>query len=135
MKLNTKVRYGLRAVTQIASSTEVLLQKDIADKQKIPLKYLDTIITGLRAKGLIKNFNGKKSGYVLAKLPSEIKIYDVYRAFEPEIAIVDCLCEPNICEITENCEVRDFWANINSQFRQALSNTTIKDILDKNFQT
>ena len=57
MKLNTKVRYGLRAVTQIASSTEVLLQKDIADKQKIPLKYLDTIITGLRAKGLIKNFN------------------------------------------------------------------------------
>ena len=67
MKLNTKVRYGLRAILEIAAETEPMLQKNISDAQHIPLKYLDTIITGLRAKGLIRNFKGKKSGYILTK--------------------------------------------------------------------
>ncbi|HRS19749.1 MAG TPA: Rrf2 family transcriptional regulator, partial [Bacteroidales bacterium] len=67
MKLNTKTRYGLRAIIEIAmnSSEHGVLQKDIAKTQNISNKYLDQIIAELKSADLIVNTGGKKSGYRL----------------------------------------------------------------------
>ena len=82
MQLNTKVRYGLRAVIEIAQEGKNrVLQKDITERQQIPIKYLDFIIAGLKTGGLIRNLKGKKSGYVLIRPANEISVYDVYCAF------------------------------------------------------
>ena len=89
MKLNTKVSYGLRAMIEVnrnGSSTGIL-QKEIAQHQEIPLKYLDSIITGLRNAGLIVKYAGKRSGYILTRSAAEISVYDIYRAFEPELIV------------------------------------------------
>ena len=85
MKMNTKVRYGLRAMIEMNTneSSSGILQKDISEIQEIPLKYLDSIISGLKNAGLIVNYSGKSSGYVITKQPAEISVYDIYRAFEP----------------------------------------------------
>ncbi|MBU3926175.1 MAG: Rrf2 family transcriptional regulator, partial [Bacteroidetes bacterium] len=56
--------------------------KEISANQDIPLNYLNSIITGLRNAGLIVNYSGKSSGYILTKSAGEISVYDVYRAFE-----------------------------------------------------
>ena len=60
MRMNTKVRYGLRAMIEIGSKeqTSGILQKEISEIQEIPLRYLDSIITDLRNAGLIVNFSG-----------------------------------------------------------------------------
>ena len=131
MKLNKKVRYGLRTMIEIASngSNDGLLQKQISKNQLIPLKFLDTIITGLRTKGLVKNYSGKHSGYILTKPASEITVYDIYCAFEPELALVDCLCEPNICELRKDCKARDFWSNLNDKIQKSLKQTTLEDTI------
>ena len=42
-------------------------QKDISDRQKISVKYLDSIIASLKAAGLITTKRGKKSGYCLTR--------------------------------------------------------------------
>jgi DNA-binding IscR family transcriptional regulator len=57
MKINTKIRYGLRTMLEIAKApdNEGILQKDIAKNQNISLKYLDSIISSLKLKGLIHN--------------------------------------------------------------------------------
>ena len=39
---------------------EGILQKDIADKQQISVKYLDYIIGALKLKGLIRNVGGRE---------------------------------------------------------------------------
>lgn len=133
MKLNMKVRYGLRAVIEIAAASSIgLYQKEIAEKQKIPLKFLDTIIIGLRNFGIVKNVLGKRSGYVLARPIDQITIYDVYRAFEPEMSVVDCLCLPNSCEMNSGCIAEPFWSNLNTTIKNTLNNTTIKDLMDNN---
>ena len=71
MKMNTKTRYGLRAMIEISKNdpSSGILQKEISEIQEIPLKYLDSIITGLRNAGLIVNFSVKRSGYILSKPP------------------------------------------------------------------
>ena len=83
MKINTKIRYGLRTMIEIAGclDPEGILQKDIAKNQNISVKYLDYIISALKLKGLIMNVRGRGSGYRLARPIDEITMLYIYSAF------------------------------------------------------
>lgn len=137
MKLNTKVRYGLRAMIEIAKhrEDEGVLQKDIAVNQEISLKYLDYIVSSLKVSGLIVGFKGKGSGYVLTRKASEITVYDVYRSFEPELAIVDCSCETFSCKKTNECPTRDYWFQLNKNIKNEMMQATLAEIVVSNKQT
>lgn len=137
MKLNMKVRYGLRALVDIASNQQTgdgVLQKDISRRQEIPLKYLDAIITGLRNSGLIMNVAGKGSGYKLMKAPDEIFVYNVYRAFEPELLLVNCLCDNMQCKRTDICPVRDYWFELNLHIKSVMQNSSLRQIMDRSLK-
>ncbi len=131
MKLNTKVRYGLRAMLDIAENyhNKGVLQKDISQRQEIPSKYLDSIITGLRNGGLILNTGGKGSGYKLAKPASEINVYKIYRAFEPELTLVNCLCDSMECNRSGLCPVKGYWFELNIQLKSLMQNTSLKQVM------
>jgi Rrf2 family protein len=123
MKINTKVRYGFRAMIEIRSSSNSngILQKDIAKNQK-------PIISSLKAKGLISNVKGKPSGYMLIKKPKEITVKDIYSAFEP-ITILDCLNNESSCLVSCDCMARDYWSELKQQIDQLLSSKTLHQIL------
>ncbi|MDP2339241.1 MAG: Rrf2 family transcriptional regulator [Bacteroidota bacterium] len=124
MKINTKVRYGLRAMVEIRNNQrQGILQKQIAEAQEISLAYLDSIITSLRNAGLITNYAGKSSGYILARSASEISVYDIYRAFEPELTLVNCDCPSNECKRTNICPTKDYWFELNNQIKQIMKNS------------
>ena len=99
MKINTKIRYGLRTMIEIADcqSPEGILQKEIAKRQQISVKYLDYIVSALKLKGLIRNVGGRGSGYVLARSPVEITMLDIYTAFE-SVLVVQCVSDESFCE-------------------------------------
>lgn len=128
MKINTKIRYGLRAIIAISQCTNGILQKEIAEQQNIPLSYLDSIISGLRNAGLIVNVSGKSSGYILAKDSVKISTYDIYRAFEPELLLVNCSCASNECKRINICPTKDFWFELNTEIKKVMKSKTI-DIL------
>jgi Rrf2 family protein len=131
MKINTKVRYGLRTMIVIAtsSSTDGILQKDIATDQDISLKYLDSIISSLKVKGLIVNVRGKGSGYRLSRPANEITIYDIYTAFE-RIDVVSCISIVNSCpKAGENCKARNYWSGLKMNITKLLKNETLADII------
>lgn len=133
MKINTKIRYGLRAMIEIAISKEPIgeLQKDIAKNQNISLKYLDSIISSLKLKGLIANSKGKGSGYKLTRPASEITMLDIYTAFEP-IVIVDCINNLSFCErSTHDCKARNYWNEFGQEFRKLLLNKNLEQILQE----
>jgi Rrf2 family transcriptional regulator, iron-sulfur cluster assembly transcription factor len=133
MQLNTKVRYGLRTMMEIALQTDNkgILQKDISKNQNISEKYLDQIISSLKVKGLIMNTSGKKSGYILKKPSREISIYDIYKSFEPELSIVHCLENPSFCEISDCCSARELWEGLNSLNKNFLKKNTLEDLVKK----
>jgi Rrf2 family protein len=136
VKFSTKTRYGIRTMLEIALDTaqKGLLQKDIAINQDISVKYLDYIIHALKVAGLITNAKGKKSGYVLAKDPSTVTMYDIHNAFEPGICIVDCLTQDMNCLRGSKCSVRFFWTGLNSMIIGYLKKTTLADLVKEDFK-
>lgn len=130
MKINTKIRYGLRTMIVIAAApeSEGVLQKDIAENQDISLKYLDSIISSLKLKGLIVNVKGKGSGYMLTRPAKEITMYDIYTAFE-RIDIVECLNDGNNCpKLKHNCKANAYWVDLKMDFINMLKNKSLADI-------
>jgi len=134
MKITKKVRYGLRAMIEINlnESSAGILQKEISANQEIPLKFLDAINTGLRNAGLIVNFSGKGSGYVFSKQSNEISVYDIYRAFEPELNLVNCICPGNICKRIDICSAKDYWSDLNDEVKNQMKSTTLDQIVKRN---
>lgn len=132
MKINTKIRYGLRTMLEIAKApdNEGILQKDIAKNQNISLKYLDSIISSLKLKGLIHNTKGRGSGYALTRNPKEITMLDIYTAFE-KIEVIECINNMSYCERSlHDCKAKSFWTEFSREYVQLLKNKTLDDIIN-----
>ncbi|MDR3651746.1 MAG: Rrf2 family transcriptional regulator [Paludibacter sp.] len=132
MRVNSKIRYGLRTIIEIAISTDPdgVLQKEIAKSQHISLKYLDPIISSLKLKGLITNSRGRGSGYKLTREAKDINMYDIYTAFEP-IVIIECINNLGYCDrASHNCKGRSYW----NEFRNEITNLMLKKNLEQIIQ-
>jgi len=107
---------------------EAVFQKEISERQEISFKYLDQLISSLKASGLITNAGGRMSGYVLTKDPEDINMYDVYKAFEPELAVVDCIAEEGVCNRIGICATKEFWSGLNKLIIDYMEDTKLKDL-------
>lgn len=133
MRVNTRIRYGLRTMIEIANNDPAcgVLQKEIAVNQNISFKYLDSIISALKLKGLINTQRGKGSGYILAKPAKEISMFDIYTAFE-NISVVDCLQNNVSCDISDHCMAQCYWNEFRTDFSDILKKKTL-DVLIKEY--
>lgn len=113
-----------------SDSNTGVLQKDIATNQSISFKYLDSIISSLKLKGLINTQRGKGSGYILSKPASEITMLDIYTAFE-SISVVDCLQNNAVCELTEHCMAKCYWSEFKDDFSTILSKKTLEMLIQE----
>jgi len=132
MKVNTKIRYGLRTMLEIAKgpNNEGVLQKDIAKNQNISLKYLDSIISSLKLKGLVINTKGKGSGYMLTRDPKDITMLEIYTAFE-NIEVIECINNMSFCDRSEHvCKARSYWTEFSLDFIALLRKKTLEDIIN-----
>jgi len=135
MRVNTKIRYGLRTIIEIAISTEPngVLQKDIAKSQHISLKYLDPIISSLKLKGLIVNSKGRGSGYKLTREPKDITMYDIYTAFE-QIVIIECINNLGYCDrALHDCKGRNYWNEFRNDFTNLLKKKNLEQIIAETY--
>src|SRR6185437_13331511 len=82
MRVTTRTRYAIRALYHLAfhRAGEAAQAKEIADAQRIPLRFLEQILQDLRRAGLVEARRGPRGGYVLARPPAEISLADVLRA-------------------------------------------------------
>jgi Rrf2 family protein len=130
--INTKIRYGLRTMLEIGcpDNKDGILQKDIAKNQDLSEKYLDPIISALKTSGLIVNYGGKKSGYILRKPANEITVLDIFRSFESGPTLVQCICNPNMCYKVDKCVAREYWSGLNNLIIDYFNNSTL-DVLVK----
>lgn len=104
-------------------------QKDISLKQRISVKYLDNIISSLKTAGLITNIRGKKSGYRVTRNPNDIRMIDIYKAFEPEMAVVDCMSCNFSCDLSCICGAREFWHGLNNSTIRYFESYTLEDMI------
>ncbi|MBI4832862.1 MAG: Rrf2 family transcriptional regulator [Candidatus Lindowbacteria bacterium] len=100
MKLNTRARYALRAMIQIARSShdgKPVNLSDIAAKTSLSRRYLEQLVIPLKNASLLKGMSGKEGGYVLARPPEKIKVGDIIQAAIGPINIVQCVNDTDSC--------------------------------------
>lgn len=84
MKLSTKGRYAMVALTDIALQPKdnLVALGDISKRQDISLPYLEQLFVKLRRAELVTSVRGPGGGYRLARAPSEIRVIDILSAVE-----------------------------------------------------
>src|SRR5262244_4401022 len=84
MKISVKGEYALQAIFDLCSQPpgQPIKIADIAKRQKIPQKFLELILSGLKQGGFVESRRGAEGGYLLARAPSQITVGEVYRFFE-----------------------------------------------------
>ena len=87
MKLSTKGRYAMIALTDIALQPAGMLVtlRDISKRQDISLPYLEQLFVKLRRSGLVTSTRGPTGGYKLSKSTHKIRIIDVLSAVDENI--------------------------------------------------
>jgi Rrf2 family transcriptional regulator, cysteine metabolism repressor len=134
MKLSTRTRYGLRALLMLAENygKGPLQIKLIARDQEISVKYLEQLLTVLKAAGLVKSIRGNKGGYVLAKPPGQIRASDCFDCLEGPVITTDCVDNEKSCPRSTDCVSRWLWAEIQNAVSTLLESTTFQDLVEKN---
>ncbi len=133
MKLSTRGRYGTRALLELAlhQADGPVLLKDIAQRQQIPLQYLEHLIPPLVAGGIVRSTRGARGGVSLAKLPDQIKLSEVIQLLEGSIAPADCIDDPGVGSRSGLCATRDIWGELKKAMDGVLESTTLQDLVER----
>lgn len=91
--ISKKTQYGLKALGYLAGQygKGPVLIADIAEKKKIPIKFLESILLLLKQNNILESKKGKGGGYFLAQPPKKTTLATVYRIIEGPIAMLPCV--------------------------------------------
>ena len=136
MKLSKRGEYGLRAMIDLAEAHhngDGLVQiKEIAERQHIPVKYLEQILLTLKNAGLLHSKMGLGGGYYLAKPATEITLGQIVRILDGPLAPVNCVShmayEPCGCPDEKTCGLRMVMFDVRSAIANILDHTSLADV-------
>lgn len=138
MNLSKKSRYGITALIDLAvyARNQCVQLCSIAERNKISVKYLEQIFSGLRRAGLVKSIKGPQGGYLLAKSPESITVADVIYALdgsyllEDERSVVSGADEKGISTAIQKLLIEQ----MNDQTDKLLKQLTLKTLVDSSLE-
>lgn len=134
MKISAKSQYGLRAMVYLAKFQDKISSlKVISKAEDISFDYLEKIISKLEKAGLVKAKKGVQGGYFLIKSPQKIKLGQIIRALDGEMALVRCIAKEKryLCPKKRKCLTKNFWKKIQNSLNSALNSITLADLIRK----
>ena len=130
MRVSTRGRYGLRAMFELARGfgRAPVLMSTVAERQGLSRKYLHTLLTALKAAGLVRSVRGAGGGFILTRPPEEIRLSEVLRALEGPLSLVDCVADKRVCDRSSRCPARRVWRDLADAINNVLDNVTLGDL-------
>jgi Rrf2 family protein len=120
--LSKRAKYAIKTILFLQDHPELIpvSAKLIAERERIPYKFLENILRDLKTHQLVKSIRGAEGGYALAKDPGEISIAQIMRVVDGPIALIPCISERFYeacaeCEDEETCRIRGLFAEVRSE--------------------
>jgi len=136
--ISKKCKYAIKALLYLAdhqSDERSVFSSEIAEKENIPKKFLETILRELRNFKLLQSQRGKTGGYRLIKNPDDIYLSELIRMVDGPIAMLPCVslnyyssCEE--CD-EENCEIKRVFEKVRDRTLEVLTTTSISSMKNK----
>lgn len=132
MKISTRGRYAIRVLLDLAehNNGEYIPLMDIAKRQEISEKYLESIVSVLSKNKFVTALRGKGGGYRLARDPGQYTIGSILRLTEGSLAPVACLEDtPNQCARAASCKTLKMWEGCYKVINEYFDGITLLDLL------
>jgi Rrf2 family protein len=132
--LSSRARFATRALVELSRQhgKGPVRIEDIAERQNIPLKYLQHILLELKTEGFLDSRKGPGGGYTLARPPENITLASVLRAMDGPIAPVSCVSVFSYqecgCPDPETCTLRLAFSEVREAMVSVLDRTTFADL-------
>lgn len=138
MNLSKRSEYALRALIDLGIARElgrpILQVSELAAKEKLPIKFLEQILTQLRGAGYVETKRGKLGGYSLAKPAARIKIGAVIRLLDGPLAPIACVSktayERCSCPDEQHCGLRMLMFDVRNAISRVLDRYTLDQIVE-----
>jgi Rrf2 family protein len=132
LKVSQKLEYAMRAMIELAqrkAEDGLVPAREIAERQQVPLRFLEQQLGALSKAGLVESFRGAGGGCRLARRPSEITVAEIADAIEGQIYPMFCL-EPadHTCFQDSRCGLQGFWADVARAVDEVFRRTTVADL-------
>ncbi|MFN9548447.1 MAG: RrF2 family transcriptional regulator [Cyanobacteriota bacterium] len=129
LTFSAKTQYALVSLMELAAihaQGGVLQVGEIAQRQSIPDRYLEQMLTALRRSHILRSLRGPKGGYQLARPPAQVRLAEIVACLEGE---------PEASSGGRPSPEFQVLAQLEDQLQQArqrlLQNTTLQDLLDR----
>jgi Rrf2 family protein len=131
--ISRKSDYALRALIYLALNKGKLISaREIAEKLKIPYKFLTQIFLDLSHKEIVASQRGSKGGVILKKDPSELSLLEVIEAIDGPITLHQCATElDEPCFFEGKCPLKEKLEDLEEVVRQLLANATFAKIIEE----
>ena len=139
MKLNTRSRYAVMALADMASfdRQNPISLRDISLRQNISLVYLEQIFSKLKKNNIVKSIRGTNGGYILAKDPEQIKLLNIFSAVDEKVKTVRCRrdskkgCNGKLTK----CITHNLWDDLEMHINNFFEKKNLGEFLKNNIET
>lgn len=138
MNLTKKGEYALRAMIKLGIALELgrelLSISELAESDRLPLKFVEQIMLKLRSDGFVDTKRGKFGGYYLAKPMKDIRMGDLVRCIDGKLAPISCASqsayEPCSCPDETHCGLRMLMIDVRNAISNILDRYTLADVVE-----
>ena len=138
MMFSTRAEYGVRVMIALGRNhgSGPLPLAEIAERENLPLAYIEQLAARLRKHELITSTRGARGGYQLGRAPEDITMAEVVFALEGTLMPMQCFSEPATGKVLcnheidgfENCATKLLWTRVQGGVARALEQTTVAEL-------
>jgi Rrf2 family protein len=134
--LSHKAKYGLKALLSLAGDVEArpVMVADLAQRERLPKKFLEQILLELKHRGLLQSRRGKGGGYLLTRPPAKVSVGEVLRALDGPLAPTPCTSESayvkcDECDDETICGIHMLMKEVRDATAHILDSTSLADVV------
>ena len=133
MRLNTKSRYAVMALADMASfkANKPISLRDISLRQSISLQYLEQIFLKLKKNNIVKSIRGSNGGYILSKNSNNIKLSEIFLALDENVKTIGCdkNSKKGCNGRSTKCITHNLWDELDLHINAFFENKKLEDLI------
>ncbi len=132
MVISARSRYALRVMVELAEQENQVYTplRDIAARQEISEKYLESILAELVRAGLLEGTRGKGGGYRLSRPADQYTVGSILRITEGSLAPVACLDDRRACcSRVDRCRTYPMWQKLDHMIETFFDSISLSDLM------
>jgi Rrf2 family protein len=127
MLISREVDYGIRIVLLLCEANRKMDAKEISEISGVSIRFTLKILGKLTSSDLVESFRGAKGGYIAAKKPKDISVYDIVEVLEGGIKVNGCFEDKSSCTTSKMalCGLRCKLEEVNLKIKEELEKITM----------